>query len=38
MTFQELIFQGIPDELPIPQPFDSHLNHAPQTQRYPISF
>jgi len=30
MTFQELIFQGIPDELPIPQPFDSHLNHAPK--------
>ncbi len=30
MTFQELIFQGIPYELPIPQPFDSHLNHAPK--------
>lgn len=30
MTFQELIFQGIPDELPISQPFDSHLNHAPK--------
>ena len=30
MTFQELICQGIPNELPPVQPFDDSLNHAPK--------
>lgn len=30
MTFQELILQGIPAELPSQQTFDSSLNHAPK--------
>lgn len=30
MTFQELICQGIPNELPAVQPFDCSLNHAPK--------
>jgi urocanate hydratase len=28
--FQELILQGIPDELPDPRPYDASLNHAPR--------
>ena len=30
MTFQEQIQQGIPTELPAPQPFDTSINHAPK--------
>lgn len=30
MTFQEQIQQGIPAELPAPQPFDTSINHAPK--------
>ncbi len=30
LTFQEEILQGIPDELPDPQPFDETINHAPR--------
>lgn len=29
-SFQQQIKNGIPDELPTPQPFDSSLNHAPK--------
>lgn len=30
MTFQQQIQQGIPEELPLPKPFDSNVNHAPK--------
>lgn len=30
LTFQEELLQGIPDELPDPQPFDQTVNHAPR--------
>ena len=30
MTFQELIQQGIPNELPQPKPYDKDINHAPK--------
>src|SRR5438128_279445 len=30
LSFKEQILQGIPDELPEPQPFDSNVNHAPK--------
>ncbi|MBL7846372.1 MAG: urocanate hydratase [Cyclobacteriaceae bacterium] len=30
LTFQEEILQGIPDELPEPQPYDETVNHAPK--------
>jgi len=30
LTFQEEIAQGIPDELPDPQPYDDTVNHAPR--------
>ncbi len=29
MTFQEQIQQGIPNELPQPKPYETHINHAP---------
>jgi urocanate hydratase len=29
-TFQRLILQGIPDELPAPKPYDPAINHAPK--------
>jgi urocanate hydratase len=28
--FHKLISQGIPEELPVPKPFDENLNHAPR--------
>ena len=30
MTFQELIQQGIPRELPQPKPYETQINHAPK--------
>ena len=30
MTFQELIQQGIPTELPQPKPYETQINHAPK--------
>ncbi|MDT3366216.1 MAG: urocanate hydratase [Bacteroidota bacterium] len=30
MTFQEEILAGIPAELPVPQPYDKEINHAPK--------
>jgi len=30
LTFQEELAQGIPDELPDPQPYDDTVNHAPR--------
>lgn len=33
MTFQEQILQGIPSELPPPQPYDTTVNHAPKRKQ-----
>lgn len=33
MTFQEQILQGIPSELPSPQPYDTTVNHAPKRKQ-----
>ena len=30
MTFQQLIQQGIPNELPQPKPYETQINHAPK--------
>ena len=30
MTFQQLIQQGIPTELPQPKPYETAINHAPK--------
>jgi len=30
MTFQQLIQQGIPTELPLPKPYETAINHAPK--------
>lgn len=28
--FKNQILQGIPDELPLPKPYDPNINHAPK--------
>ena len=29
-AFKTAILQGIPNELPLPKPFDTNINHAPK--------
>ena len=30
MDFKNAILQGIPDELPVPKPYDTNVRHAPK--------